>query len=66
MDDAVEAFLQTCASQQVLGGGLDGGTGKMGVMGDTDNTQTTCLHSHAGSSLLFFHIHVFTRATQHI
>lgn len=47
-------------------GGLDGGTGKMGVMGDTDNTQTTCLHSHAGSSLLFFHIHVFTRATQHI
>jgi len=44
----------------------DRGTRKMGVTGQANITQTTCLHSHAGSSLPSFHIHVFTRATQHI
>ena len=44
----------------------DGASDKMGVMGHADNTQTTCLQGHAGSSLPSFHIHVFTRATQHI
>lgn len=44
----------------------DGGTGKMGVMGHADNTQTTCLQGHAGSSLFSFHIHVFTKTTQYI
>lgn len=29
----------------------DGGTGRMGVMGHADNTQTTCLQGHAGPSL---------------
>lgn len=65
MDDAVEAFrgpLWPTSAVRVRGGG----TGKMGVMGHADNTQTACLQGHAGSSLLSFHIHVFTRATQHI
>lgn len=59
-------FSADLCGQQVLCGLQMEARGKMGVMGHADNTQTTCLQGHAGSSLLSFHIHVFTRATQHI
>lgn len=60
MDNTAEAFPETATWVR------DRGIVKIGVIGHADNTQTTCLQGHAGSSPLSFHISVCTRATQHI